>query len=177
MLDLRWWQEFATPWNGRSFFLLPDWTPAPHLQLFTDSSGTIGFGAYCQGEWFNGRWTAAQLERSIQWRELYPIVLAAAVWGHRWCTLRIRLLCDNLAIVRCLISGSSHCPHVMSLLRSLFLLTAKYNFTISAQHIPGTHNVIADSLYRFHMQVFRSHAPQASSQPCPLPPSLPCMES
>jgi hypothetical protein len=29
MLDLQWWQEFATPWNGRSFFLLPDWTPLP----------------------------------------------------------------------------------------------------------------------------------------------------
>ena len=30
--DLRWWREFATLWYG---FLLPDWTPAPHLQLFT----------------------------------------------------------------------------------------------------------------------------------------------
>ena len=92
MLDLRWWQEFATPWNGRSFFLLPDWTPSPHLELFTDSSGTIGFGAYCQGEWFNGRWSTAQAERSIQWKELYPIVLAAAVWGERWRTLHIRLI-------------------------------------------------------------------------------------
>ena len=30
-LDLQWWREFATAWNGRSFFLLPHWTPAPHL--------------------------------------------------------------------------------------------------------------------------------------------------
>ena len=176
MLDLQWWQEFATPWNGRSFFLLPDWTPSPHLQLFTDSSGTIGFGAYCQGEWFNGRWSTAQLERSIQWKELYPIVLAAAVWGEQWRTLRIRLLCDNQAIVHCLVSGSSRCPHVMSLLRTLFLLAARYNFTVSAQHIAGTHNVIADSLSRFRMQVFWSHAPQASPQPTPLPHSLPFME-
>ena len=86
--------------------------------------------------------------------------------GEHWHTLRIRLLCDSQAIVHCLVSGSSRCPHVMSLLRSLFLLAAKNNFTVSAQHIPGTHNVIADSLSRFRMQVFRSHAPQASpSQP------------
>ena len=86
--------------------------------------------------------------------------------GEHWHTLRILLLCDNQAIVHCLVSGSSLCPHVMSLLRSLFLLAAKNNFTVSAQHIPGTHNVIADSLSRFRMQVFRSHAPQASpSQP------------
>ena len=175
-LDLQWWREFATAWNGRSFFLLPHWTPAPHLQLFTDSSGTIGFGAYCQGEWFNGRWTPAQLARSIQWKELYPIVLAAEAWGHQWSTLRIRLFCDNLAITQCLVSGTSHCPHIMSLLRSLFLLAARHNFNISAQHIPGTHNIIADSLSRFRMQVFWDHAPQASPHPTPLPPSLPFME-
>ena len=95
--------------------------------------------------------------------------------GERWRTLRIRLLCDNQAIVHCVGSGSSRCPHVMSLLRSLFLSAAKYSFTVSAQHIPGTHNVIADSLSRFRMQVFRSHAPQASPKPTPLPHSLPFM--
>lgn len=176
-LDLEWWHKFATPWNGRSFFLLPGWVPAPDLHLFTDSSGTIGFGAYCQGEWFNGRWTQAQLQRSIQWKELYPIVLSAAVWGHRWSTLRIRLLCDNQAVAHCLVSGTSHCPHLMSLIRSLFLVAAKYNFHVTAQHLPGRHNIIADSLSRFRMQVFRTHAPQASLHPTPLPPSLPFMDN
>ena len=176
LLDLQWWREFATPWDGHSFFLLPHWTPAPHLELFTDSSGTIGFGAYCQGEWFNGRWTPSQMVHSIQWKELYPIVLAAAVWGHKWSTLRIRLFCDNHAIAHCLVSGSSRCPHIMGLLRSLFLLAAQHNFHISAQHIPGTHNTIADALSRFHMQVFHAHAPRASAHPTPLPPSLPFME-
>ena len=70
-LDLAWWQAFATPWNGQSFFLLLQWTPSPDLELFTDSSGTIGYGAYCQGQWFNGRWTSEQLHHSIQWKELY----------------------------------------------------------------------------------------------------------
>ena len=172
-LDMEWWQAFAMPWNGRSFFLLPGWTPAPDLQLYTYSSGTIGFGAYCQGSWFNGRLSQEQLQHSIQWKELYPIVLAACAWGHRWSTLRIRLHCDNQAIVRCLNSGTSHCPHIMVLLRSLLLIAAKPNFHIAAQHIPGKHNIIADSLSRFNMQVFRAHAPQASPDPTPLPPSLP----
>ena len=79
-LDLTWWQAFATPWNGRSFFLLPQWTPSPDLELFTDSSGTVGYGAYCQGQWFNGRWTTEQLQHSIQWKELYPIVLAVVTF-------------------------------------------------------------------------------------------------
>ena len=171
-LDLQWWQEFATPWNGRSFFLLPDWTPSPDLQLFTDSSGTIDFGAYRQGEWFNGRWTPTQPERSIQWKELYPIVLAAAAVVHPSHPYALRQ------------SGNSPMPgvwllplsHVMSLLRSLFLLAANYNFIVSAQHIPGSNNIIADSLSRFRMQVFHSHTPQASPQPTLLPPSLPFMD-
>ena len=55
--------------------------PSPDLQLYTDSSGTIGFGAYCQGSWFNGRWS--QEQHRIQWKEQYPIVQATCAWGHR----------------------------------------------------------------------------------------------
>jgi hypothetical protein len=88
--------------------------------------------------------------------------------GEHWHTLRILLLCDNQAIVHCLVSGSSLCPHVMSLLRSLFLLAAKYNFTVSAQHIPGTHNVIADSLSQFRMQVLLVTRSTGLTQPTPL---------
>ena len=89
-LDIQWWTAFTTPWSGRSFFLLPNWTLAPDLELYTDSSGTIGYGAYCNGEWFNGRWTPEQASYRIQYKELYPIVLATAVWGHNWTTLKVR---------------------------------------------------------------------------------------
>ncbi len=75
-LDLRWWHTFTTPWSGRSFFLLPHWTPAPNLDLFTDSAASIGFGAFLAGQWFNGKWSITQAERSIQWID-YPIVLSA----------------------------------------------------------------------------------------------------
>ena len=172
-LDLQWWTAFTTPWAGRSFFLLPHWTPAPDLYLYTDSSSEIGFGAYLNGEWFHGHWPPDQLHYSIQYKEFYPIVLAALVWGHRWTTLKVRFHCDNQAIVACLISGSSHCPHIMHLLRNLFLLSASNNFTISARHVPGIHNVIADSLSRFQKAEFCRLAPQAAPHATPIPHSLP----
>lgn len=172
-LDIRWWEAFATPWTGRSFFLLPNWTPAPDLHLYTDSSGAIGFGAYCNGEWFNGKWSLTQAHHSIQYKELYPIVLAALIWGHRWSTLKVRFECDNQAVVHSIVAGTSHCPHMMHLLRNLFYIAANHNFTVSAQHLPGTHNVIADSLSRSNMQAFRAHAPTAAPLPTPIPPSLP----
>ena len=59
---------------------------------------------------------------------------------------------------------------MMHLLRNLFLLAAQHNFTISARHIPGLHNPIADALSRFHMQAFRRHAPHSSPRPTPIPP-------
>ena len=172
-LDLEWWAAFATPWSGRSLFLLPHWTPAPDIHLFTDSSGGVGFGAFYQGEWFNGRWSAVQIPRSIQYKELYPIVIAALTWGERWRTLKVRFLCDNATVVACLTSGSSHCPHVMHLMRNLSLIAASQNFNFSAQPIAGVHNAIADSLSRFQMEEFFHLAPHANPQPTPFPQSLP----
>ena len=171
--DLAWWAEFVTPWNGASFFLQPHWSPAPDLTLYTDSSGTIGFGAYFQGNWFQGRWGKEDLPKSIQFKELYPIILAAHTWGNHWQCKKVLFLCDNEAVVACIRSGTSKCPHIMSLLRTLFLICAKGNFTVSAKHLPGLQNGIADALSRFNMQAFRQLAPQAHAHPTPIPQKLP----
>lgn len=116
MRNSRRWKSFATTWNGASFFLLPQWTPAPDLELYTDSAGTIGFGVYYRGRWFNGKWSHQQLTNSIQWKELYPIVVAALVWGSEWHRRKVMFRSDNQAVVECIRSGTSHCPHMMILL-------------------------------------------------------------
>ena len=87
--DLMWWRQFVAQWNGKSFFMFPKWIPNTALNLFTDSSGTIGYGAYFDGRWFQGRWSSAQAQQSIQWKELYPIVVASATWGHLWAKKRV----------------------------------------------------------------------------------------
>ena len=78
-LDIKWWQALIIPRSGRIFFLFRIWTPAPDLDLYTNSSGSISFGAYCCRDWFNGRWLPELTERSIQFNELYPIVLSASI--------------------------------------------------------------------------------------------------
>lgn len=163
--DLMWWRAFAQQWNGRSFFLSPKWIPSTSLQLFTDSSGTIGYGAYYQDHWFQGKWKHGEFNQSIQWKELYPIVLAAATWGHHWSSKRILFLSDNQAVVSILQSGTSRSPEIMSLVRCLHLCAAKHNFSHTAKHVPGVSNSIADALSRFNMQVFRQLAPEADLLP------------
>ncbi|KAL5481226.1 hypothetical protein EMCRGX_G021350 [Ephydatia muelleri] len=52
--DIRWWDSFLPSWNGVAMFLDPEWTAADSLQLYTDASGSLGFGAYFNGAWFRG---------------------------------------------------------------------------------------------------------------------------
>jgi hypothetical protein len=62
----------------------------------------------------------------------------------------------------------------MQLLRELFLCAASFNFTVTARHVPGKENAIADPLSRFNMQVFRQMAPQARLTPVNTPPPPRC---
>ena len=41
--DLRWWQVLLSDWNGKAFFLDPDWVTSSDMGLYTDASGTIGW--------------------------------------------------------------------------------------------------------------------------------------
>ena len=66
-----------------------------------------------------------------------------------------------MCAVECVRTGTSKAPAVMQLLRELFFGCAKWNFTLSAAHIAGSINTIADTLSRFQMQVFRQKAPMA----------------
>eukprot|EP00117_Sycon_ciliatum_P024777 scpid57113/ scgid4981/ len=164
-LDIVWWHRFAADWNGKSFFLHPQWTPSPDMQLFTDASGSVGWGAYNHGRWIRGTWSEKDAERSIEWKELYAILVACSTWGYEWSKLRILFHCDNSAVVDCIRSGCCKSPPVMSLLRELFFVSARCNFAVSAVHIAGHHNVIADCLSRSFMQAFRRHAPNAKAAP------------
>ena len=83
------------------------WFPNTTFHLFTDSSDTLGFGAYLQGHWFQGRWSPSHLFSSIQWKELYPSVVAVATWGPQWHTKQVLFLCDNKSVVA---EGTSNSP-------------------------------------------------------------------
>ena len=62
---------------------------------------------------------------------------------------------------------TSKIPSLMQLLHSLLLSAARFNFSFSAEHIPGVHNQIADALSRIRWQEFRRLAP-ADSSPAPV---------
>ena len=167
--DILWWQRFSSSWNGKSIFLEPNWTPAHSLHLYTDASSKVGFGAYWNGAWFSHNWPEHMQSKSIDWKELYAIVMACEVWGEKWSSKRILFHCDNQAIVQVWQSGLSRST---DLVRALFFVAARHNFHVLICHIPGIDNSIADALSRMQLKRFRSLAPTADDNPTPTPVSL-----
>ena len=162
-LDIAWWRRFAATWNGRSFFHDLQWSTSPDLDLFTDASD-VGFGGYYARQWFLGRWPAELLDEPIMVRELIPIALACAVWGHAWSGKRLMFHCDNEAAVLAWRKGSCRNKNAMAIIRFLLAEAASGNYILFIRHIAGVNNAVADALSRF-----RELAPAACSHPVHVP--------
>ena len=98
---------------------------------------------------------------SINWRELFAIIVAAETFGSRWSGKRILMHCDNMCVVEVVNSGSSKSVDIMDLIRKLFFVCAKFHFEIRTCYINTKVNDIADALSRLQFDRFRQLAPQA----------------
>ena len=97
--DLRIWQTFLSSFNRRSLFLDDTWSKNHKLNLYTDASGAIGFGALFGREWCYGKWPENWLKYSIAMLEFYPIVLSLCLWGHRMRNQCVLFFTDNESLV------------------------------------------------------------------------------
>ncbi|XP_034773064.1 uncharacterized protein LOC117969256 [Acipenser ruthenus] len=171
--DIKMWISLLSNWNGLSIFY-DDFISAPHdLALFTDAS-SIGFGGFLVPEWFSSTWPPEiQLlppqEKSTALLEIYPIAVAAALWGHQWSRKSILFFSDNKPTVHIINKGRSSSPLIMRLLRRLIWSSVSLNFLIQARHLPGTHNNAADALSRLQVAKFRQLVPSASPNPLQTP--------
>ena len=105
-------------WNGVAF--LPN--PQVGAAVVVDASGTKGCGAYTRKalECFRLPWPASCSGTYIAAKELFPLVMAAAVWGKSWRRTLVQFWSDNQAVVAVLSTRSAHHPQLMHLLRCLF---------------------------------------------------------
>ena len=65
-------------------------------------------------------------------------------------------------------SGTSKDEKLMHLLRELYLVSTRYNFKVTATHLPGRTNLLADALSRFQMHEYFKLAPHAKPMPQPV---------
>lgn len=170
--DIKWWLEFLPTWNGKQKILDRFTTMCPDIELFTDASGELGFGIYFNGDWLSELWPAQFKNHSIAWKELFPIYVACSLWAERFVGKKLLFHCDNKAVVNIWSKHTSKCPQIAKLLRKLFFIAAKHNFTVNVSHISGTSNVLADALSRSQVRKFFQLAPDANQQQTRIPPSI-----
>ena len=153
---------FCSPPSGCHYliFLFPQTWPEPAL----------GYSAITDNEWFAGKWSASQKPLSIAYKELFPVVISAALWGHQFATKRVEVCSDNMAVVSVLRSGTLKDPNKMVLLCHLSLVAAPHSFTFMASHTAGRDNSIADA--HFDFQCFHHLAPHAATVATSIPALL-----
>ena len=170
--DLHWWDLFLEDWNGVALCSSVI-QRAPAGTVTSDASGRWGCGAFAEsGEWFQFCWPPEWEGVHITVKEVLPIVVACAVWGHLWLGCTVRCLCDNAAVVANIKSGTSKDPRVMHLMRCLFFFTASHQIVLLPCHLPGRLNVAADHLSRDALPSFLQLVLQAKARPTPLAEDL-----
>lgn len=50
------WLKFLHSYNGKTYFPEAEWLNNDVLNLFSDSSGSVGYEAYLSGEWTYISW-------------------------------------------------------------------------------------------------------------------------
>ena len=138
--ELHWWVSNITSVNGSS--IRP---PAPTLFITTDASKT-GWGTVCESQCTNGRWSDSERTQHINVLELKAAFLALKSFlknqSHKVVCLRM----DNTtAVAHVNNKGGTHSPCLLALTLELWQWCLERNIMISAQHVPGKLNTIADS--------------------------------
>ena len=94
--DISWWNLFLTDWNGTAFF-----HSSGTLEVASDASGSWGCAAInkSSNDWFQVPWSQQWQDMSIAVKELFPVVVGAALWGSLWSHSVVRFNIDNEVVV------------------------------------------------------------------------------
>lgn len=170
------WKEFFAKFNGIQVFHDRFWSNNADVELFTDSSGGLGFGVFFAGKWVCERWPkewhASDFTKDITVLELFPIYIALYMWGFDLRNKKINFRSDNMSVCHIINKMTSKSELVMTILRKLTLKCLECNIVVRAEHIRGINNSITDALSRFQMTRFRKLAPRADPLPCKMPVHL-----
>ena len=148
--------QHPTAYN-RPFLDFTKTLTADEIDLYSDASGKLGVGAICGSHWMYQMWDKEFLEKyrpSIEYLELYGVVVGVLNWIQQFKNRRIILFCDNKSVVDMINLTTTSCKNCMVLVRILVLKGLIENVRIFAKHIEGKKNVLADSLSRNNITLF-----------------------
>ena len=139
--ELLWWKDQLRNWNGRD--IVP---PPPDMVIETDASN-IGWGAVCRGVRTGGPWSQQEQAQHINVLELTAASLAVKTFArdNPKDQMHIHLRMDNVsALTYVSRMGGTRSPELMRVACSLWDWCLQRGITLSASHLPGVNNLIAD---------------------------------
>ena len=169
--DLDTWLTFMQEYNGITYFRSLNIIPSDVIQMSADACG-LGFGAYFGPKWIQARFPESWDKCHIGIRELYPIYVLISMFGTKITNSTVLFLTDSRDVSCNLNKQSSTCKISMHIIRSLILKLVSLNIHLTAKHIPGKTNILADKISRFQVTPQLLSAYGMETTPTPIPPHL-----
>jgi hypothetical protein len=138
--ELQWWIDHLLQWNGKALI-----SPKPTVTITTDASLT-GWGAYCQEIRTGGPWSFLEAQEHINWLELQAAFLGIKSFLRDRRSVSVLLQLDNTTAVAYINNLGGTVSHRLTLLaRKLWMWCLERDISLTAQHLPGVLNTVADS--------------------------------
>lgn len=147
--DLSTWLSFLSQTAGKPFkFIFPQISDFEDV-MYTDASGSVGFGGVLGKEWFQADWSDDWWhQKNIALLELVPVYIGVVLCHEKLSNKTLAVFTDNNALVAMIQTFYSRDKGINNLLKALALFTMKKNIVIKTQHVKGKHNIVADKLSR-----------------------------
>ena len=109
----------------------------------------------------------------IHHKEMYALIICCLTWGESLRGRTVLMYCDNAAVVDVITAARGRDKILMKLLRELWFCCAQYSFQVTALHVPGVDNPLADAVSRDDMARARRLRPSLEiSSSAPVLPSM-----
>ena len=147
------------------------------ISFYSDASRaeTLGYGCIYNEKWIYGQWEPGfvkDFHLRIEYLELFALCAGVFTWETHLQNRRVQIFCDNVAVVAMVNNTTSSCKNCMFLLRLLVLNNLKCNRRITVRFISMKRNVLADTLSRGKIDVFKKLAPWVNIFPDTVPDSV-----
>ena len=149
-LDLNWWIQFMSSFNGLRKMV----DPRPHTAISIDACKQAAGGHYsAAGQIVYTPWETSwpqALGLHINHLEVLALEPAIRQWAPYFANKCVIVHTDNISAMYTINKGISKQPFVMASLRRVFWLSAVFNFRLKAIYYPGERNILADRVSRLH---------------------------
>jgi len=140
---IRWWTIRGNVMGG-----VPLHPPQPLMVVYTDAS-MEGWGAHCSYHIAQGSWSAQERNLHINVLELKAVFNALKAFVAYLTNKPVHVATDNTTVVAYINKqGGTRSWELCALLWRLLVWCRQKNIVLTARHIPGCLNVIADQLSR-----------------------------